>query len=110
MYGQQFARLEDQLLSSLGELEEVAHPECMAAELDDVPALHGGRGDLDVGDQRAAGGVRPHRVTSKDADESTPEWHGQSHASQITGMSAGTGVGEASVQTRCVPTRQAVER
>jgi hypothetical protein len=91
-------------------LEEVSHPEGMAAELDDVTALHGGRGDLDVGDQCAARGIRRHRVTSMDADGSTPEWHGQSHASQITGMSAGTGVGQASTQTWCVPIRHAVER
>lgn len=110
MYGQQFARLEDQLLRSLGELEEVSHPEGMAAELDDVAALHGGRGDLDVGDQRAAGGIRRHRVTPKDTDGSTLEWHGQSHASQITGMSDGAGAGEASAQTWCVPIRHAVER
>jgi hypothetical protein len=110
MYGQQLARLKDQLLRSLGELEEVSHPEGVTAELDDVTALHGGRGDLDVGDQRTAGGMRHHRFTSKDSDESTPEWHGQSHASQITGIPAGTGVGEASAQTWWVPIRHAVER
>ncbi len=110
MYGQQLAGLEDQLLRSLGELEEVAHPEGSAAEMDDVTALDSGRGDLDVGDQRTARGIRPHRVTPTDADGSTPEWHGQSHASQITGMSTGTGVGEASAQTLCVPIRHAVER
>ncbi|WP_329618454.1 hypothetical protein OG244_21310 [Streptomyces brevispora] len=68
MYGQQLARLEDQLLGPLGELKEVTHPASLAAELDDVAALHSGRGHLDVRSQRTDGGSVLHRVTSTGAD------------------------------------------
>ncbi|KOG17064.1 hypothetical protein ADK35_24700 [Streptomyces viridochromogenes] len=54
MHGQQLSRLEEKSLAALGKLEEVAHPARLATELDDVAALHSGRGDLDVGCQRAA--------------------------------------------------------
>jgi hypothetical protein len=64
MHGQQLSRLEEELLAALGELEEVAHPACLAAELDDVAALHGGRGDLDVGCERASGCPAAHRSPS----------------------------------------------
>lgn len=81
MYGQQFARLEDQLLGPLRELEEVAHSAGLTAELDDVAALHGGRSDLDGGDQRAAGGWGPHATAPTGTDGSGVEWHGQMHFS-----------------------------
>lgn len=81
MYGQQFARLEDQLLGSVGELEEISHSAGLTAELDDVAALHGGRSDLDGGNQRAAGGWCPHAITFTGADGPGVEWHGQMHTS-----------------------------
>jgi hypothetical protein len=43
VYGQQLARLEEDLLRALGKLEEILHPAGPATELDDVAALHGGR-------------------------------------------------------------------
>lgn len=81
MYGQQFARLEDQLLGPLGELKEVAHSAGLTAELDDVAALHGGRSDLDGGDQRAAGSWGPHAIATTGTNGSGVEWHGQTHTS-----------------------------
>ncbi|OQD55394.1 hypothetical protein BM536_012405 [Streptomyces phaeoluteigriseus] len=67
MYGQQLARVEEDLLRALGKLEEVLHSAGPASELDDVAALHGGRGHLDVGCQRAAWCPLPHRCTSEGA-------------------------------------------
>jgi hypothetical protein len=82
VHGQQLARLEDQLFRSLGELEEVSHSAGTAAELDDVTALHGGRSDLDVEDQRGtAEGSVDHRVSPSGAERPGAEWHEQSHAS-----------------------------
>ncbi|ALU94993.1 hypothetical protein WQO_17665 [Streptomyces globisporus C-1027] len=81
MYGQQFARLEDQLLGPLGELEEVAHSAGLTAELDDVAPLHGGRSDFDGVNQCTAGGLGPHAVTFTGTDGSGVEWHGQMHSS-----------------------------
>lgn len=81
MYGQQFARLEDELLGPLRELEEISHSAGLTAELNDVAALHRCRGDLDGGNQRTDGGSVPHAVTSTGTDESGAEWHGQSHTS-----------------------------
>ncbi|GAA3483188.1 hypothetical protein GCM10018966_077200 [Streptomyces yanii] len=72
--------------------------------------MDGGSGDLDAGDQRAAEAPGAHRVTSVGMDGPADEWHGQSHASQIIGRSAGTEAGEDSVQEECVPILQAVER
>ncbi len=93
-----------------GKLDEVSHPAGLAAKLNDVAAPDSGRGDLDAGNQRAAGSPGTHRVTSVGMDGSADEWHGQAHASQITGRSAGTEAGEKSVQEECVPILQAVER
>ncbi|OXY99954.1 hypothetical protein BEK98_01790 [Streptomyces diastatochromogenes] len=73
MYGQQLSRLEEELLGALGELEEVSHSVGPATELDDVAALHGGRADLDVGYQRAAGRPAAHRSTSPGVDWSDAE-------------------------------------
>ncbi|OLZ62911.1 hypothetical protein AV521_40630 [Streptomyces sp. IMTB 2501] len=81
MYGQQFARLEEELFGAVGQLEEVVHAACPAADLDDVAAPNRGRGDLDVGCQCADGGRDSHRFTSDGADWASVEWHGQSHAS-----------------------------
>lgn len=81
MYGQQFPRLEDQLFGPLGELEEVSYSAGLTAELNDVAALHSGRGDLDGGNQHTDGGSVPHAVTSTGTDGSGVEWHGQSHTS-----------------------------
>lgn len=81
MYGQQLTRLEEQLLGASGKLEEVLHPAGPATELDDVAALHRGRGHLDVGDQCAPGGPVDHRLTSARVDRSDMEWQGQSHTS-----------------------------
>ncbi|PVE13907.1 hypothetical protein Y717_03870 [Streptomyces scopuliridis RB72] len=81
MYGQQFARLEDQLLGPLGKLEEVAHSAGLTAEFDDVAALHGGSSDLDGRDQCTAGGWDPHAITVPGTDGSGVEWHGQMHTS-----------------------------
>lgn len=81
MYGQQLPRLEEQVLRPVVELKKASHPACTATELDDVAALHGGRGDFDVGNQRTAGNLRPHNFTSTGAGRLGVEWHGQSHAS-----------------------------
>jgi len=43
VYGQQLARVEEDLLRTQGKLEEILHPAGPAPELDDVAALHGGR-------------------------------------------------------------------
>ncbi|MDV9187094.1 hypothetical protein R6L23_02485 [Streptomyces sp. SR27] len=50
----------------------------MAADLDDVAALHGGRGDLDRGREGTAGGKAVHDVASGDV---VVEWQGQAHVS-----------------------------
>jgi hypothetical protein len=110
VYGQQLARLEVELLGALGELEEVTHPAGCPAELDDVAALHGGRGDLNVGCQRAARSPAAHRPASTGVEWWDAEWHGQAHVSTTTGRSIGAEAGEDSVQARCVPMRQAVDR
>lgn len=81
VYGQQLARLEEQLLGALVKLEEVLHPVGSAAELDDVAALHRGRGHLDVGGQCAPGERVHHCLTSAHVDWSDVEWQGQSHTS-----------------------------
>ncbi|MFE7961046.1 hypothetical protein [Streptomyces sp. NPDC057413] len=65
----------------MGELEEVAHSAGPTAELDDVAALHRGRRNLDVGNQRAAGRPFDHCFTSTDEDLPDAEWQAQSHAS-----------------------------
>lgn len=81
MYGQQLTRLEEELLGALGELEEVCHLAGPAAQLDDVPTLHGGRGDLSGGYQRTARGPAAHRSTSTSVDRSDTEWQRQAHVS-----------------------------
>ncbi|MFI9627531.1 hypothetical protein [Streptomyces sp. NPDC052042] len=73
MCGQQLARLELQLLGIARQLAEVTHPACPAADLDDVAAPHGGRGDLDGGWQRSPGRLSPHRCTSPGADSANVE-------------------------------------
>lgn len=81
MYGQQFARLENKLLGPMGELDEIAYPAGLTAELDDVAALHGGRSDLDGGSQCTTRGVELHAITFTGTDEPGTEWHGQMHTS-----------------------------
>lgn len=70
MHGQQLARLEDQLLRAVRELEQVAHAAGAAAELDDVAALHGTGSDFDARYRCATGDRGPHRVTTTGAGRS----------------------------------------
>ncbi|MFF1438494.1 hypothetical protein [Streptomyces sp. NPDC058295] len=66
----------------MGQLEEVAHPARPSADLDDVAALHSGRGDLDwLGYLCAAERPLPHFCTSAGVDWLDAAWHGQSHTS-----------------------------
>ncbi|WP_329223747.1 hypothetical protein [Streptomyces microflavus] len=53
----------------------------MTAELDGVAALHGGRSDLDGGDQCTTGGWGPPAITFTGMGGSGVEWHGQMHSS-----------------------------
>ncbi|MBD0712392.1 hypothetical protein BU197_29840 [Streptomyces sp. CBMA291] len=64
MHGQQFARFEEELLRSAGQLNEIDHAAQSAADLDDVTAPNGARRDLDVGSHRESGCRVPHRVAS----------------------------------------------
>jgi hypothetical protein len=64
VHGQQLARVEHKPFGSTRQLKEVGHPALPASDLDDVTALHAGRGDLDGGEQRAAGRSFSHRAAS----------------------------------------------
>jgi hypothetical protein len=64
VYGQQLARLEEESFGALRELDEVHNPARSAAQLNDIATLHGGRRDLDRGNQRAARCPAAHRCTS----------------------------------------------
>lgn len=81
VHGQQLARLEDQLLRPVRELEQVAHAAGAADELDDVAAPHRAGSDFDARHRCAADDRGPHRVTPTGAGRSTARWHRQSHAS-----------------------------
>jgi hypothetical protein len=81
VYGQQLTRLEEELLGTLSELEEVCHSAGSTTELDDVATLHGGCGDLDGGYQRTARSPAAHRSTSTSVDRSDAEWQRQAHVS-----------------------------
>ncbi|WP_346768264.1 hypothetical protein [Streptomyces sp. R301] len=59
-------------------MAEVSYSARLAADLDDVAALHGGRGDLDWGGECAARGEAVHEVASGDV---VAEWQEQAHAS-----------------------------
>ncbi|WP_420079602.1 hypothetical protein [Streptomyces sp. JL4002] len=49
MHRQNLARLEEQPLGAGGKLDEVGDAARLAADLDDVAALHANRSDFDVG-------------------------------------------------------------
>ncbi|GGY21757.1 hypothetical protein GCM10010299_29790 [Streptomyces tanashiensis] len=78
MHRQEFARFEEEAFGATGQLAEVSYSARLAANLDDVAALHRGRGDLDRGSQRAAGGQAVHDIASGDV---VAEWQEQAHAS-----------------------------
>lgn len=81
MHGEQFARLEAQVLRSTGELAEVGHATWVTADLDDVAALHTGRGDLDGGGRCTARCPAPHWGPSVRLPRSATVWQEQLHAS-----------------------------
>jgi hypothetical protein len=64
VHGQQLAGVEHKPLGSAGQLKEVDHSAVLAADLDDVAALHAGRSDLDGGEHDATGYVSSHLATS----------------------------------------------
>jgi hypothetical protein len=76
VHGHQLARLEKELLRAAGQLDEIGHTAWLAADLDDVAALNGGRRNLDAGSHHKSGRHAPHRVAFLDVP-----WHGQPHAS-----------------------------
>jgi hypothetical protein len=81
VHGQQFTRLETKPLGPTGQLEEIGHAARLATDLENVATLHAGRGDLDVGSQRAAGCPCPHGDTSVAVPRSTAAWQEQAQAS-----------------------------
>ncbi|KES05755.1 hypothetical protein BU52_18275 [Streptomyces toyocaensis] len=78
---QQLARVEHESFGPAGQLEEVSHPAVPAPDLDDVAALHAGRGDLDRGEHRAAECRFPHRAASVGTGQLAMVWHEQSQTS-----------------------------
>ncbi|WP_331461995.1 hypothetical protein [Streptomyces sp. KMM 9044] len=78
---QQLARVEHESFRSAGQLEEVGHPALLAPDLDDVTALHAGRGDLDRGEHRAAKFRSPHHAASVGVGRLAMAWHEQAQAS-----------------------------
>ncbi|MGW4687223.1 hypothetical protein ACWEPM_20325 [Streptomyces sp. NPDC004244] len=81
MHRQRLARLEEQSLRAGGELDEVGYAARLAADLDDVAALHVDRSDLDIGGEGAAGGRSPHWFAWRGSDVSSGVWQEQSQAS-----------------------------